>query len=82
MLLLTLKLPRGEIHTALEFEELTVAQKFGVTPSQWDEADVDERVRMIAASRDAAELEYLSALPDEKAANIRGSGDWVVLAKD
>ena len=82
MLLLKLKLPRGEIHTALEFEELTVAQKFGVTPSQWDDTDVDERVRMIAASRDVAELEYLSSLSEEKAANIRGSGEWVRLPKD
>jgi hypothetical protein len=66
----------------LEFEELGVAQKFGVTPSEWDALDVNERVRMIAASRDRAELEYLSALPEDKAANIRGSGEWVVLPKD
>jgi hypothetical protein len=79
--LLDLKLPRGEIHSELEFEELSVAQKFGVTPSQWDDMPVSERVRMIAASRDAAELDYLSSLSEEKARNIRGSGEWVVLDK-
>jgi len=37
---------------------------------------------MIGASRDVAELEYLSSLSEEKAANIRGSGEWVRLPKD
>jgi hypothetical protein len=76
-----LKLPRGEIHASLEFESLRVASRYGLTPGQWDEVEIGERARMIAAARDQAELDYLSSLSEEKARNIRGSAEWVVLDK-
>ena len=77
-MLVDLKMPRGEIRTAHELEELSVAKQFGILPEAWDELLVDERTRLIAAARDYADLEYIRNLPNDERNKLHGS-EWVVL---
>ena len=55
-----LKLPTDHFRSSLELEELSVAQKFGIEPEEWDKKPVPERERLIGAERDLREMEVIA----------------------
>jgi hypothetical protein len=71
-----MRMGKGNISASLEFEELSVAQKFGIDPLNWDELPVSERARLIAFSRDQAALEHIANLPKEERDSLRATAEW------
>lgn len=74
-----LRMPKGEFRSSPELEELIVAKQFTLKPHEWDSLPVDERERMIAASRDQIDMERIAGMSDQEKARLGGTGGWVRL---
>ena len=72
-------MPRGEVQTTIEAEELSAAKAYGIIPLAWDELPIEERLRLMGAARDTSTLEYISALPDDERRQMRGASEWVIV---
>ena len=81
-MLLDLKLPRGEIQTSPELEEIQVASQYGYHRSVWDELPLEERVCLIAAARDQADLMHIASMGHEDRRNLVASIEWVKIKED
>ena len=58
---------------------MSVAQQFSVAPELWDELSVTERERLIAASRDQADMKYLATMSKEERDKLLMSIEWATV---
>jgi hypothetical protein len=72
-----LKLPGSSLHTTLKDEIAEAMQIYGTTEKQWFRLPIEERVTRLAFLRNKAMKEYLGAVSDKEASEIRIMSDWL-----
>ena len=72
-----LRFPGASLHTTLKDEIAEAMQVYGTTEKQWFRLSIEERVTRLAFLRNRAMKEYLGAVSDKEASEIRIMSDWL-----
>lgn len=71
------RVPGANLQTTMRDEIMEAMQTYHLTERQWFKLPLEERVMRLAFLRNKAMKEYLSALGDKEASEVRILSDWL-----
>ena len=70
-------MPNVSLQTTLQDEIMTAMKEWNKTPRRWFKIPLEDRLLMVASSRNSSMKSYVSSLPDDEQKSLRVASDWL-----